>query len=323
MRRLKILSVFWHGIRPDAMPPAPDGIDPSASIFREQVKYLIEHYTPITVWDFIKTIDGGDSIRSFAKPPILLAFDDGFRSVIVNGLPILSQFGVPATFFVLGEVLRKQSFVPWYVEVKHMIRKAKLKRVVYQGVRLDLAGRDDGVKARRLFDAAFRACQSEAQRQDLLGELSRVVGVPRPVADEVDEDFRFVTEEDVTRLGASSLLTIASHAMTHRYLATLDYDQQFQELQQSDAILREYSPSYCPVIAYPVGSFNADTIAIARKIYKVGFAVSSGSSYDNYYAYPRIGLGHHTAVEVAYSLSAMRLNWLLPLKRRLQAMGCR
>jgi peptidoglycan/xylan/chitin deacetylase (PgdA/CDA1 family) len=258
---------------------------------------------------------------SFARPPVLLGFDDGFRSVIINGLPILTEFRVPAVFFVVGEAIKNPGFLPWFVEMKHIIRKAGHKRFVFRGVDLDFGSPHDRARARRLTCVAFRACRSETERQRLLTGLADDMGVRRPVAAEVDEDLRIVTEGDLARLGTSSFLSVASHAMTHRHLADLSYDEQLYELHQSDAVLREHSPAYCPVVAYPAGSFNSTTIAIAQDIYKAGFGVLQNSFYRNRFAYPRIGLGHDTVGEVAYALSSIRLNWILPLKRLLHTAG--
>src|SRR5262245_28226202 len=120
-RMTKILSVFWHGIMPTSPPPHVDSSDVSASEFKEQIEFLLKNYTPISIWEFLELVDGHRSLRSYAKPPVLLGFDDGLRSVIVNGLPLLSALGVPAVFFVIGEIFRNRNFLPWFVEMKHIV----------------------------------------------------------------------------------------------------------------------------------------------------------------------------------------------------------
>jgi len=86
-------------------------------------------------------------------------------------------------------------------------------------------------------------------------------------------------------------------------------------------LLRKYCPSYYPIIAYPGGAANADTISIAKHIYKAGFAVFLGSSYKNLFAYPRLGLGYDTVQDLDYVVSAKRLNYILPVKRFLFQTG--
>jgi peptidoglycan/xylan/chitin deacetylase (PgdA/CDA1 family) len=262
-------------------------------------------------------------INSYGKPLVLLGFDDGFKNVIRYALPVLEEFKVPAVFFVIGEILSNPNFVPWYVEVKQLVRRARKKTVFYDSTYLNLSLSRDGVRLLRLFDASFRASRSEADRQKFLIHLAELLGVDRPEGPDLDEDLKFVDRKDLTSLTSSSRLTVASHAMTHRYLATLTYEEQAYELEQSDRLLHEHCPSYYPVVAYPLGSFNDDTVTIARRIYKAGFATFLGSSYRNLYAYPRIGLGHYSVQELAYAVSPKRLNYILPLKRFLHKTGIR
>jgi len=314
----RVLSVFWHGVAPESLPPELETKDPRPSVFRAQVEFFARNYCPISVWDFLDIIETRRSVGSYARPPVLLGFDDGFRSVILNALPILVELGVPAVFFVVGDVIDKPDFIPWFVERRYMIRRARREHVVYRGVSLDLARRQARENAHHLTEVAFRGAQSEWERQAVLTEFAEVVGVPRPTVEDLDDDLQFVTREDLLRLGPSSILTVASHAATHRHLGDLDPDEQLHELTRSDTILQKLSPSYCQVIAYPAGCFNETTVSIAKKIYRAGFAVFQGASYRNSYAYPRVGLGDETVKELPYAVSALRMSFFMPLKKWLR-----
>jgi len=315
----KILSVFWHGIASDSLRPRLDSKDPQASTFRAQIEFLARNYSPISIWDFLDISDGKRSSQSLVKPPVLLGFDDGFRSVVLRGLPILTEMGIPAVLFVVADVIANPDFIPWFVERKHLIQRAHRARIQYRGVALNLSDRQDREKARKLSEAAYRSARSDLERENVLAELSEVVGIRRPAVDDLDDDLRFITEADLAKLDHSGVLTVASHAATHRHLADLDNSDQMDELLRADSTLRKYSASYCPVIAYPAGSFNVDTLTIAQRIYRAGFAVFAGASHANRYAYPRVGLGRETGRELAYAISAVRLNVLMPLKKWLYA----
>lgn len=321
---MKVLNLFWHSILPDSISPDNlDGSNSTASLFRDHLRLISDNYIPISISDFVEITNNPDLIRSYTKPPIVLGFDDGFKNVITQALPILNEFRIPAVFFVIGEILRNPEFVPWFVEFKHLIRKTQKRKINYGDLTINLSSRQDHVKLHHLFEASFKGCRSEADRQRLLMKLAALLGVGRPVASDLDEDLRFVTKEDLAVLDSSSLLTIASHALTHRHLDSLSYEEQVAELEQSDSLLRKSCPSYYPVISYPSGSFTADTVAIAERIYKAGFAVFLKSSYRNRYGYPRIGINSASVQELAYIISPIRLNCLLPLKRLLHLTGIR
>lgn len=321
MRSTRILSVFWHSVESDSF--SPDRVYPTEHLFREHIKFLVANYTPISILDFLEIHEQKRSNDSYKKPPLLLGFDDGFKNVIHRALPILEEFRAPAVFFVIGAVLRNPYFVPWYVEVRHLIRRTTKKTLVYRGATLDLAGQPNVMHLRSLFAASFLACRSESDRQTLLQNFADSLGVTRPQAHDLDEDLQFVNGKDLAALPSSSLLTVASHAMTHRDLGILSDEEQVEELEVSDSLLRVQCPSYYPVIAYPNGSFNSKTLSIARRIYKAGFAVLLGASYRNPYAYPRIGIENDSVGEVAYAVSSKRRNYILPVKRFLHVTGIR
>jgi peptidoglycan/xylan/chitin deacetylase (PgdA/CDA1 family) len=324
MQHAGLLSVFWHRVESDAIPVEYlDGTNSTVSMFREHIKFLITNYTPVSITDFLNIVSNKDLSRSYDKPPVLLGFDDGFKSIITNALPVLNEFNVPAMFFVIGEILKNPDFVPWFIEMKHLIRKAKHKNIVYSNASLTLTSQQDCAKLKHLFEASYRTCRLEAERQRLLTHLANLVGVDRPVASALDEDLRFVDTEDLAHLSSSSLLTVASHAMTHRYLASLPYEEQLYELEQSDVLLRQHCPSYYPTIAYPGGSFNAATLAIVKRTYRAGFAVFLGASYRNLYAYPRLGINQDTVQELAHALNPTRLKYLRMRKRVLHITGIR
>ena len=313
---MKVLSLFWHSVESDSIDAEYlDDTNPTMSVFREQIRFIVSKYTPISIFDFMKITANKRLIKSYAKPPLLLGFDDGFKNVIDRALPVMNEFNTPFVLFVIGEIIKNPDFVPWYVELTHLIRKAKKKTVIYENVKVDLVTKNDRTLLLNLFLASFKALKSEDDRQKLLSNLANLLCVKRPIAPDLDEDLRFVCKEDLSNLDSTSLLTVASHAMTHRNLDSLTYEEQVYEMEQSDLLLKEHCPSYYPTVSYPDGSFNADTVEIAKRIYKSAFAVTENSSYRNLYAYPRICIGGDNVQELTYATSFIRINFLLPIKR--------
>jgi peptidoglycan/xylan/chitin deacetylase (PgdA/CDA1 family) len=319
---MKVLSVFWHNVHANSTTPDVRAGNPTVGLFRRQIEYLVQNYTPVSVPEFLRIRSNKRASRSYSKPPVLLSFDDGFKNVIDYAVPVLNEFDVPAVLFVIGETLTDSNFVPWYVEVRHMVRRAAKKPVVYGSVKVDLSSAQGAAKLKHLFGVTFRACKVERERQHLLEHLAQALGTHRPMATELDADLRFAGNSDLQKVPCQ-ILTIGSHAMTHRDLGTLSIDEQVFELEQSDLLLRKECPSYYPTIAYPSGSFNTETVRIAKGVYHAGFGTLPGCSFGNLYAYPRVALEDDSVQDVAYAVSARRLNYILPLKRFLHVTGLR
>jgi len=319
MERFKVICICWHSVESDSINPEfLDGTNPTVSLFREQMRFLIEHYSPISIRQFMELSENPSLLSLYKKPPILLTFDDGFKNVIDQALPVLSEFGVPASFFVIGQIIKDPDFVPWYVEGTHMLRRTPKTTVVYQGTTLNPRSQEGRAKLMHLFYCSFGASHTYAECETKLFDLSELLAVKRPRACDLDSDLRLVNADDLTKLGASSLLSIGSHAMTHRFLNNLSYTEQIFELEQSQLLLSKISPLYFPALAYPGGAFNGDTVAIAQGRYKCAFALAAGSSYRNIYVYPRVIIGRNTASHLAYAISPLRLSYLLPFKRLLR-----
>lgn len=94
----KIPILMYHSISRYGTPKfKPFTLSPK--LFAEHMAYLHQHrYAPITVTQFIaaQTQTG----PKLPKRPVILTFDDGFADFYEEALPILRQYGFPATLYV-------------------------------------------------------------------------------------------------------------------------------------------------------------------------------------------------------------------------------
>ena len=93
---------MYHFVR-----PAPTGgfsqfaaLDLSA--FREQLRYVRRHYSPVRLADVVSAANDGDPLP---PRPIVLTFDDGYRDHVDHVFPLLVDQGMPATFFPVRSAL--------------------------------------------------------------------------------------------------------------------------------------------------------------------------------------------------------------------------
>ncbi|MEQ1831110.1 MAG: polysaccharide deacetylase family protein, partial [Pirellula sp.] len=64
--------------------------------FRSCIDYLVKHYYIATLNEILTS----DEVDTDGKPALLITFDDAYRSVYTNALPMLREEGIPAVFFV-------------------------------------------------------------------------------------------------------------------------------------------------------------------------------------------------------------------------------
>src|SRR5690349_14080197 len=77
-------------------PYDPDTVDATPAQFRRHVAMLARVGTPIGMETLLAGLEGA----KLPPNPIMITFDDGYRSCRDIALPILQELGVPATFFI-------------------------------------------------------------------------------------------------------------------------------------------------------------------------------------------------------------------------------
>ena len=80
------------------------GVTITRKHFEAALEFITRHYTPVALQDVIADSDG----RGLPPRPVLVTFDDAYRSVREFAAPLCSKFGVPAVFFVNGACLDNQ-----------------------------------------------------------------------------------------------------------------------------------------------------------------------------------------------------------------------
>src|SRR2546422_6775651 len=89
---------MYHGVtdRPDSRTNV-FGKHVFVERFREQIKFFLNNYQIISLEDL------NIALRSnrLVKDSLVITFDDGYRNVYSVAYPILKEYGVPATVFLV------------------------------------------------------------------------------------------------------------------------------------------------------------------------------------------------------------------------------
>ena len=85
----------YHGIET----PPTSALSVSVESFREQMRFLKENCTVISLDQFAEQIKNGEP---FPDGGVILTFDDGFQNFFASALPVLREYALPATCFVIA-----------------------------------------------------------------------------------------------------------------------------------------------------------------------------------------------------------------------------
>jgi peptidoglycan/xylan/chitin deacetylase (PgdA/CDA1 family) len=240
-----VVVLCYHAIRPDS---APAGRYPYEQL-HARVGELAAHCeliagccTPISLQDLRLAV-----LQHAPLParPVLVTFDDGYRSVSTLAAPILERYRVPAAFFVCSASIAERRLL-WY---DAMARR---------GAEADVQ------QAKRLRFAEWR-------RLDLSAHT--------PVDD--DDPLAPMTVHDVQALAARPLFEFGAHTASHPILAQAPVSDQRDQIVTCMRALEMWTKKPVTAFAYPNGQpgvdYTNETVALLREAgLNLAFTTRSG-----------------------------------------------
>lgn len=198
--------------------------------FRGQLDYLVRTTRPVSLDEVTTALAGA---RPLPKRAVLLTFDDGERSVLEAGLPLLQERGLPAVAFLLAGLLDgSEPF--WWTEVQHLAR---------------LGGRV-GARLRVAPDALVRRLKTlpDDERMTAIAELRRTASAPAPPMPQL-------RREELPALEAAGI-AVGNHTVSHPILPRCRDDKMQAEIRGAHRILEDVLGHPPAAFAYPNGDWD-------------------------------------------------------------------
>jgi peptidoglycan/xylan/chitin deacetylase (PgdA/CDA1 family) len=247
-----------------------DGPDPyrlgvSPERFAEHLAVLARTARPLPLDELPDLLVAG----RVPKRTVALTFDDGYADVLHRAKPLLAQFGIPATVFVISGALGREL---WWDRLDRVASTAPA-----FGHRLTLPIGDSvfnwpmegvtssaGALARALYPK-LRALDQMA-RDAVLDQLGNLLGV-RAEADAASLR-RVVTPDELRCLGDGDLVRIGAHTVTHPALSELSAGRQREEIAGSRRDLETALGRRVTGFSYPFGDTGGGAPTI---VHEAGF----------------------------------------------------
>ena len=267
--------VTYHHIANDEVgyPYDPTISDATPVQFRRQLELLARYCTPIGIEELVRAVDGAP----LPKNPVMVTFDDGYRSCHDVALPILRAVGVKATFFISTSFVTERRLY-WWERIALLIGRAKHQRasITYPEA-IELDRRDAGLQA-RLTALVKNTPALDVDR--FLDELYGSFGMEWNRDIETDCANRLIMTWDQIRALVRAGMDVESHGRRHRVLQTLDNAELTDELSASRTELESQLGRPVRAVAYPVGRRIAKEVRIRRAVtaagYRIGLSNASG-----------------------------------------------
>jgi peptidoglycan/xylan/chitin deacetylase (PgdA/CDA1 family) len=146
------------------------GDKPTRSQFASHLQASTKFYRVISVEDAVDEISRDGQL---AEDSVAITFDDGYASVYTIAFPLLKEYNVPATVFVLTDWINKK-LTPWWEQLTAMFNVANFKAV-------------DSVEICRIF---------RLEPNDKLTKLSDTESVKRELQDRIKTALRDKADDE-------------------------------------------------------------------------------------------------------------------------------
>lgn len=239
--RQALTVLLYHGVAPKRAQGIYNyrGKYISPEAFRGHLGYIARHYTVLPLDKSLQRL------REHTLPRYALAitFDDGYQNFYTHALPLLKEFRMPATIFLVTDfVLQKKPL--WVDRLEYAIGQKGVSREERieedMRVRAELKKLPSSKRERRL-EAIER--QTGAALRDFSGE--RAVYAP-------------LTESEIKDMQEAGI-TLGGHTKSHPVLSHLSDGEAREEIVGSRRALEEHFGAISQVFCYPYGRWNEKT----------------------------------------------------------------
>ncbi|MGB9109552.1 MAG: polysaccharide deacetylase family protein [Telluria sp.] len=240
--RLCVLN--YHRILAQPDPLLDD--EPTVETFRWQMRLLSRYFNVLSLHEAIVRLAAG----SLPPRAVCITFDDGYRSVHDLAMPVLNEFGLPATVFVSTGYLNAGAM--WNETIADAVR-----RLPDGAVDLSAAG------------IGVRELRTDADRRNLLNELNAQAKY-LPPAERLALTERLIAmvggsgayglmlTPEMIRTMAAQRFEIGAHTVSHPILTSLSEDAARHEIEQCKRDLEAITGSPVRYFAYPNGKVGKD-----------------------------------------------------------------
>lgn len=274
-------------------------------IFERIMERVARHYQVVPLARVVDWMEGNGELPEHA---VALTFDDGYRNVFTQAVPVLQRFGMPATLFVVTDFVFHGRML-WPDRLTSAIAASDVSRVrvSLEGAAVDmpLASEHD----KRLADARLTALCKSLPEEAKLAFLERVFDALRVTGKQITEawaDHAPIPLDEMKRLPACGI-EVGSHTCSHGIVTRFAPDAMAQEMNESKRLIEQAMGRPCSEFSYPNGGPGDFSEQSRERVAAAGYrcAVTTikrrVAPGDDRFAIPRAILTHNQVTTAEFS----------------------
>jgi len=262
----RLLVLCYHGVVSDRhYSPVHSAYTVSLKTFREQMAILGRYFKPIAVSDLAAWRTGKAALP---RNPVLVTFDDGYRTNLTNAAPVLLHYGIPAVIHISTGYISRERIL-WILEIYRRVLRWPQTTVPMPGSEAER--KLDDPHQRLLVASWVRQACKRLPHEECERYLNRLREVSTAEPDECEQEvFGFLSWEEVRTLRKQGF-EIGSHTAEHPILTRIPGERVDQELRASKRTIEEQVGANCRCFAYPNGGEADISQDTAERVKQAGY----------------------------------------------------
>ena len=238
------IVLLYHSISP-VCPGKPENTihNTTPECFENNLRDIGQHFKFVTLEEFSSSADKSGLAS--------VTFDDGYKNILSNALPVLEKHNIIGTLFLNPITFHKQ--YNWRDKVRHVIRH-NLEETFLENASLSFR---EGT-----FYRYSKSCLNNSQYIDNI--LNSLIGNNTP---DVYGTYPYITVNDLILDNPS--ISYGNHTLNHYVLSSLDESQQYHQIIESENILQQaVGPKVSRCFSAPFGGtcdINETTLNILQE----------------------------------------------------------
>lgn len=237
------------------------GVTTTRSNFEAALRFLIRHYTPVSLQDVLADFNG----RDLPPRPVLVTFDDGYASICEFAAPLCRRLGVPAISFVNAACLDNgqlalDNLVCYVANVLGM-------GTINAAVRAVSGVEDIGLRSLPEVFSRFLPTISLAARELFRDTLVRLAGIRE--RDLAGDAHLYMTSQQLRDLAVFDF-EIGNHTYSHVNCRCLSREDLGPEIDRNKTALEAISGGRVRSFSVPYGSSADLTIDVLAHLESSG-----------------------------------------------------
>ena len=265
--------------------------------FESLIRFISKYYKVISVSDYLKSLK-----NRFRLPynGLILSFDDGYKEILENALPLLQEYGLPAVLFVPTAMIDNGGSY-WWDEIYSLLQNTKNSAIAKEcsgDPRIDrYLSWTNRILSKQPKDRRRAIIEFIEALQNAKAELrNRVVQFLlrdyRSRNQNQTQDRMVLTWDQIRHLNSCGI-EIGSHTVNHQFLPTVSDREATDELTNSQKRLEARLKSRISCFSYPGGKYNENTVKLVEDAgYTCAFTTDQGINTlnCNHYKLKRINI---------------------------------